>query len=139
MHDFLQPYLSDVVNALVGLAVASIIALVARFRVSLVSYITTHTNASQRSILHVVSSEAVAYAATVFKEQNGDQKLESALTYVNTRLKPLGISFSVEELRGAVEKAYSDYQAKAQTSSNVTNSVQVKDPFSADQVAQTST
>lgn len=114
MHDFLQPYLNDVVNAVVGLLFAVLVAAVVKLRQKVESYYVAHTNASQRDVLHVIAGEAVAYAATVFKEQNGEQRLESALTYVNTRLKPLGISFTAEELRGAVEKAYAEYKAKSQ-------------------------
>ncbi|WP_052486983.1 phage holin [Gordoniibacillus kamchatkensis] len=112
MHDFLQPYLNDVVNAVVGLVAAFIVAAIVKLRTKLNTYIDAHTTSVQRYLLHSVAAEAVAYAGTVFKEQGGEQKLDNALSYVNTHLKPYGISFTEAELRGAVEKAYADYQAK---------------------------
>lgn len=114
MHDFLQPYLNDVVQSVVGLLFAVLVAAVVKLRHKVESYYVAHTNASQRDVLHVIAGEAVAYVGTVFKDQDGQKRLESALTYVNTRLKPLGISFTVEELRGSVEKAYAEYKTKTQ-------------------------
>jgi hypothetical protein len=110
MQNFLQPYLNDVVNAVVGLVAALIVAAFIKLRLKLVSYIDSHTTAAERQLLHAVAGEAVAYAGTVFKEQNGEQRLVNALSYVNTHLKPYNISFTEAELRGAVEKAYASYK-----------------------------
>jgi hypothetical protein len=123
MQDFLQPYLNDVVNAIVGLVAALLIAAFIKLRLKLVSYIDSHTTAAERQLLHSVAAEAVAYAGTVFKDQNGELRLESALSYVNTHLKPYGISFTEAELRGAVEKAYADYKTPEPVT-NITTSVQ---------------
>jgi LL-H family phage holin len=106
MHDFIQPYLNDVVSALVSLVSAAIVAFILWLRKKVTAYIDAHTTASQRLLLHTVAGEAVAYAGTVFKEQNGEQKLSKALAYVNDHLHT---SFTEAELRGAVEKAYADY------------------------------
>jgi LL-H family phage holin len=107
--------LNDVVNAVVGLVAALIVAAFIKLRQKVNSYIDSHTTAAQRELLNSVAAEAVAYAGTVFKEQNGEQRLEIALSYVNTHLKPCGISFTDTELRGVVEKAYAAYKAQGQS------------------------
>jgi hypothetical protein len=124
MHDYLQPYLSDVVNAVVGLFFAALVAVIVNARQNIVQFITTHTSSSQRAFLGVISGEAVAYAGTVFKEQNGEQRLQEAIDYVNKHL-PKGFSFTEAELRGAVEKAYAAYKDQtAPSETNTTVSVQ---------------
>lgn len=56
--------------------------------------------------------EAYIYAETAFWELEGSDKMTKALQYVSDKLQLLGISFSAEEIRAAIEKAWFEYEGK---------------------------
>lgn len=65
-----------------------------------------------QALLWAKAVEAYAYAETVFAELEGADKLSEALQYLSSKLTLLDISFSAEEIRAAIEKAWMEYEGK---------------------------
>lgn len=65
-----------------------------------------------QALLWAKALEAYLYAETAFAELSGSDKMTKALQYVSDKLQLLGISFSVEEIRAAIEKAWFEYEGK---------------------------
>ncbi|NOU83844.1 hypothetical protein GC101_33875 [Paenibacillus sp. LMG 31459] len=65
-----------------------------------------------QALLWAKALEAYIYAESAFVELEGSDKLTKALWYVSDKLKQLGISFSAEEIRAAIEKAWYEYEGK---------------------------
>lgn len=72
-------------------------------------------NEKLQALLWAKALEAYVYAETVFAELDGTGKLNEALEYLSGKLKLLGISFSAEELRAAIEKAWYEYEGQYKT------------------------
>lgn len=65
-----------------------------------------------QALLWAKAVEAYVYAETAFKDLDGAGKLNEALRFVEDKLTQLGISFTAEEIRAAIEKAWIEYEGK---------------------------
>ncbi|MGG4504199.1 phage holin, LLH family [Paenibacillus polymyxa] len=107
-----QPYVSTVATAVVGVLTTIILAGLNTVKVKVNTWLEARTTAAQREVIHKVAGEAFALAQTAFKEAGGERKLQEALQYATLRLAEQGITVSVVELQAAIEKAYLEYKAK---------------------------
>ncbi|MNW56631.1 hypothetical protein D3C74_343590 [compost metagenome] len=52
----------------------------------------------------------------MFKDFEGDKKLQEAIDYVIGRLRVMGLNVTEQEIRAVIEKAVQDYNANAKKS-----------------------
>lgn len=74
-----QPYVTTIVLAIVGLLVAVILGAVNVVKSKAEAYFDAKLTATQRETLHKIAGEAYAYAETAFKDAGGPGKLTEAL------------------------------------------------------------
>lgn len=110
--DQAQPYISSIVVAIIGLLATVIIGAVNKLKKKASDYFDANLSVKQRELLHKVASEAFAYAETMYKEYNGDDKMKEAYSYVSEKLGDAGLSISPQEIRAAIEKAWVDNKKK---------------------------
>lgn len=92
---------------LLALALACLAGVLIKLAQHTKEWLQAHTTAAQRDVLHKIAAEAVAYAAQAYKDFDGDVKLDRAVGYVKSHL-PAGITITTDQVRGAIEKAYTD-------------------------------
>jgi hypothetical protein len=111
----IQDFIGTVSNALLALAASVIVALLFRLRDKANAWLNARTTAAERELLHKTAAEGFAYAETVFRDSGGVEKLTEAQAYLDRRLRELGLTFSVAEVRAAIEKAVLEHnrQVKA--------------------------
>ncbi|MCC3381043.1 phage holin, LLH family [Paenibacillus farraposensis] len=107
-----QPYVSTIATAVVGVLTAVILAGLNTVKVKVNTWLEARTTAAQREVIHKIAGEGFAFAQTAFKQAGGERKLQEALQYATLRLAEQGITVSAVEIRSAIEKAYLDYKAK---------------------------
>lgn len=107
-----QPYLATIVLALVGWATTVITGSIKKAQKRAEAYYNAHTNEKDRALLHKIGMEAFSWAEALYKEHDGDRKLEEAFGYASEQLNVLGVSVSGDEIRAAIEKAVVDYNAQ---------------------------
>ncbi|AHC18909.1 phage holin [Paenibacillus polymyxa] len=127
-----QPYVSTVATAILGVLTAIVIAGLNTIKVKANEWINARTTESQRVLLHKLAEEGFSLAKTVFKEADGPKKLQQALSYVTRQLQQRGIYLTDIEIQGAIEKAYLDYKAKQKP-------ISMEDAAIADAAAEVST
>lgn len=108
----IQPYVSTIVLAVVGLLAYVISGAINVVKVKAGAYFDAKLTAAQRELLHRIAGEAYAYAETAFKNAGGPAKLEEALKYASEQLKKRGINISNIELQSAIEKVWLDFSRK---------------------------
>lgn len=109
----LTPILVSVIVLLLGaiataagrIAGKAVKALAAKAEVWLIS----HSNEAERALIHKLAAEAFTFAETVYKEHNGDRKLDEARTYLVSLLHRYGINITEAELKAVIEKAVQEY------------------------------
>ncbi|WP_339248274.1 phage holin, LLH family [Paenibacillus sp. FSL R10-2796] len=107
--DQAQPYITAVALAIVGVLATVILRAVALLQQKANSWFDAKLSVSQRELLHKITTEAVAYAETLFRQADGEKKLGNAILYVEEQLDKKGISFSSVEITSAIEHAYLSY------------------------------
>ncbi|MGR6764441.1 phage holin, LLH family [Paenibacillus sp. T2-29] len=107
-----QPYVSTVATAILGVLTAIVIAGLNTIKVKANMWIDARTTESQRVLLHKLAEEGFSLAKTAYKEADGSKKLQEALSYVTGQLEQKGITLTPVEVQAAIEKAYLDYKAK---------------------------
>ncbi|MCC3381883.1 phage holin, LLH family [Paenibacillus farraposensis] len=110
-----QPYVSTIATAVVGVLVTFILAGLNTLKVKANAWLDAHTTDVQREVIHKVAGEAFALAQTTFKDAGGVRKMQEALQYASLRLTEQGIVVSPTELQAVIEKAYLEYRAKTKT------------------------
>jgi LL-H family phage holin len=108
--EHLQPYISTIVEALLGLLVAFVLGVVAMLRVRVTTWLEARTTEAQRETLHKLATEAMALVESTYKGMNGPDKLNQAINYVAARVAWSGVDAA--SIKAAVEKAVLDYNAK---------------------------
>ena len=111
----IQPAISTIVTAIVGVLVTFALAGINTLKNKANNWLDARTTAAQREVIHKVAGEAFALAQTAFKEAGGERKLQEALQYASLTLSSQGIVVSQVELKSAIEKAYLEYKAKTKT------------------------
>lgn len=101
-----QPYVSTIVLAVVGLLVTVILGMINTVKAKAEAYFDAKLSAEQRGLLHRIAGEAYAYAETAFRDGGGEMKLEEALHYASDHLQKRGINVTKVELQAAIEKAW---------------------------------
>ncbi|QJC52772.1 phage holin [Paenibacillus albicereus] len=110
----IQPYIDTIVQALVGLLAAAVLAWVATVRKRLDAWLEARTTEQQRAVLHKMAAEAVSYVEATAASQGARNKLEEAMRYLQANLPvPIVASLKDKELRAAVEKALYELKAVA--------------------------
>lgn len=107
-----QPYIISIVTALFGILATIITGSIQKAQKKAEAYYKAHTNEKDRELLHKIGKEAFAWAETIYKEYEGDVKLNKAYEYASDKLKSVGIDVSGDEIRAAIEKAVVDYKAQ---------------------------
>lgn len=110
--DTIQPAISTIVTAIVGVLVTFALAGINTLKNKANNWLDARTTAAQREVIHKVAGEAFALAQTTFKDAGGVRKMQEALQYASLRLTEQGIVVSPTELQAAIEKAYLEYKAK---------------------------
>lgn len=115
IFDLISPYITDIVQSLIGLVAIIIIALLAELRNRVLKWIDTRNNANQRELLHYIANEAFALVEQTMKNETSQTKLNKAIEYASARLKQYGINVTVDEVRAAIEKAIVEYNSKTKS------------------------
>lgn len=110
--DSIQPYVSTVVTAAIGVLTTIVLAGLNNVKVKVNTWLEARTTAAQREVIHKIAGEGFAFAQTAFKEAGGERKLQEALQYATLRLAEQGITVSAVELQAVIEKAYLEYKSK---------------------------
>jgi len=107
-----QPYIVSIVTALIGILATIITGSIQKAQKRAAAYYNAHTNEKDRELLHKIGKEAFAWAEALYKEHDGDRKLQEAFEYASEKLKAVGVDVSGDEIRASIEKAVVDYNAK---------------------------
>jgi LL-H family phage holin len=107
-----QPYIISIVTALIGILATIITGSIKKAQKRAEAYYNAHTNEKDRELLHKIGMEAFSWAQTVYREYEGDRKLQEAYSYASGQLANLGVEMSGDEIRAAIEKAVIDYNAQ---------------------------
>lgn len=105
-----QPYIVSIVTALIGILATIVTGAIKKAQNKAEQYYKAHTNEKDRELLHKIGLEAFAWAETLYKEYEGDRKLQEAFAYASEKLKSIGVDVSGDEIRAAIEKAVVDYK-----------------------------
>lgn len=106
-----QPYLETIIKALVGLLATVLLTGIYQLRRKLESFLAARTSAAQRELLHKLAAEAYAYVERQYVGDGG-QKLNAAIQYVVDRLDLKKIGIDTDDVTAAIEKAWSELDAK---------------------------
>ncbi|OBA07811.1 hypothetical protein A9P44_00210 [Paenibacillus polymyxa] len=107
-----QPAISTIVTAIVGILVTFALAGINTLKNKANNWLDARTTAAQREVIHKVAGEAFALAQTTFKDAGGVRKMQEALQYASLRLTEQGIVVTSTELQAAIEKAYLEFNSK---------------------------
>ncbi|MFC7560276.1 hypothetical protein ACFQ5D_23260 [Paenibacillus farraposensis] len=77
--DSIQPYVSTVVTAAVGVLTTIVLAGLNNVKVKVNTWLEARTAVAQREVIHKIAGEGFAFAQTAFKEAGGERKLQEAL------------------------------------------------------------
>lgn len=108
--EILQPYIEQIVQALIGLLVVFVIGIVTLLRTKVNAWLVARTTAAQRDALNRLAQEGMALAEATYKSMDGPAKLNKAIAYVSARIAWSNID--EDQIRAAVEKAVLDYNAR---------------------------
>ncbi|MDN4085985.1 phage holin [Paenibacillus polymyxa] len=131
-----QPYVSTIATAILGVLTAIVIAGLNTIKVKANTWIDARTTESQRVLLHKLAEEGFSLAKTAYKEADGPKKLQEALSYVTGQLEQKGITLTPVEVQAAIEKAYLDYKAKQKSITPQTSIVTVEPKISLEEASQ---
>lgn len=106
-----QPYVTTIVLAVIGLLVTFILGVINTVKAKIVAYFDAKLSTEQRALLHRIAGEAYAYAEATFRDGAGHAKLEEAMQYASKQLKKRGIEVAAVELQAAIEKAWLEYRS----------------------------
>jgi flagellar motor component MotA len=126
MDTVYQNIADNLLTYLVGAVALIIIAFALRHWRALGAWIKAKKAAAEadtkqklQALLWSKALEAYLYAETAFAELEGSEKMNKALQYVSDKLALLGISFSPEEIRAAIEKAWYEYEGEEKKKSKL--------------------
>ncbi|MNB86274.1 Phage holin protein [compost metagenome] len=112
-----QNIIENLLSYVVTAVALIVIAFVLRYWRAFGSWLNVRKSAAEadeknklQALLWAKAVEAYAYAETAFVDLDGADKLNEALHYVSSKLAQLGISYSTEEMRAAIEKAWLEYE-----------------------------
>ncbi|WP_010500678.1 phage holin, LLH family [Paenibacillus elgii] len=108
-----QPFISEAVQALVGLVSLAAITVFFKLKKHFIGWIDSKTTGQQRETLHRVAEEAFAIVETSMSGQQGDSKLNAAIDYASKNLADMGIQVQPTAMRAAIEKAVLAHKAQA--------------------------
>lgn len=110
MIQAIQPYITAIATALIGLLATGLLALIATLRTKLESWIVARTSAAQRDLLHKVAAEAYAYVELQYG--GGTDKLAAAADYVTARLSLSKLGLTGEDVIAAIQRAWAELDIK---------------------------
>lgn len=115
MHEFmsevlsaLSPYLADLAVAAVGVLATLAAVALRKLQAKVSALLDARLTESQRALLHVIATEAYAYAEAEFKAADGPDKMGAALRYASGKLSQAGVNVSADDIRSAIHKAWID-------------------------------
>lgn len=117
VFESIQPQLSAILVAIIGVFVTLVLALVARLQKRLILWIDSKTSVSDRELIYKVAGEAFALAEKSFKTSTGQAKLNFAYSYASELLIKAGIKITNDEIKAAIEKSVLEYNVKSKKSS----------------------
>lgn len=109
--ELIQPYITSIVVAVVGILTTIVLGLLASLKTSVKVWINTKTSASQRELIHKIANEAFSFAESTLSTESGRMKLSCAFMYTSEKLGMLGIKVTDDEINAAIEKACLEFNA----------------------------
>lgn len=106
----INPYLTTIVTAVIGIFVTLLIGTLRWAQLKVDAWLAARLSVEHRELLHKIAKEAYAHAESIYKGEDGQKKLLQALTYASSRLNGLGISMSTEEIKASIHEAWLAYQ-----------------------------
>lgn len=77
------------------------------------SWIEANVSATTKKLIQDLGCEAFAYAETVYRDENGADKLREALAYFNSHMSKYGLAnLTAEVIRAAIERAWLEDKRK---------------------------
>lgn len=104
----IQPYIENVMLALISLAAALLTAALLELRKRVLAWVESKTSREQREWLYRLAEEAFCFAEKAFEGTDGFRKRAAASGYLKKRLREEGIRLGEDELRAVNEKAVMD-------------------------------
>jgi hypothetical protein len=106
MSTLVSQYISTVVIALVGLAVAAIGTAVTSLKPRINQFLIAHVGNQNAAVIEAVAHEAYSFAESMYANLDGPKKMNQAITYVTKRLPGYGIELGTDAIYGAVQSAW---------------------------------
>jgi hypothetical protein len=110
--DLAQPYILTILQAVLAMLAAIVLALLYKLRSKIEQWLDTRTSANERELLHRLAAEAYAFVEQEWKELDGESKLEAAAEYVLERWKLRAVGLDYNSVKAAVRKAWTELDAK---------------------------
>ncbi|ASS64692.1 phage holin [Paenibacillus sp. RUD330] len=108
----IQPAIDAVVQSIIGLLAAAVVAWVAMTRKRVEAWLDARTTEQQRAVLHKMAAEAVAYVEATADSPGARDKFLEARQYLQDNLPaPIVDALKDKEIQAAIEKAL--YELKA--------------------------
>ena len=107
-----QQQLTPIIAAVIGLLTTVVLAMLALVQRKINVWLVSKTSNSDRELLYKMASEAFAIAENAFNSQAGKAKMNFAYSYTSDLISKIGVKFSDDEIKAAIEKAVLDYNLK---------------------------
>ena len=111
-NELLKQYTNEIALAVIGAIVIYLRIWVSDLKKRAEDYLAAKTTKEQRQTLEILGREGFAFAETVYKELKGPEKLAEAIKYAGDKAAKVGLPFTFEELRAAVERAWREDKKK---------------------------
>jgi hypothetical protein len=125
MMELIQPYVTTLVTALIGLLVTLVLTTISAMKKALIprleKWLESKFSLTQRELIHKYAEEAFAYVEARFKDATSKEKFDIAYEQLyivlnkTGHLDKLGLEISKREIESAIEKAVLDYNKYKQT------------------------
>ena len=112
MNDFFGDNIAvTVILGIVAAILGFVAAKLVNFSRKADDFIKANLTIAQQEILHKLAAEAVAYAGRLYKDMDGETRLNKAIDYITLHL-PAWIPVTSEMIRGVIEKVYLESKEK---------------------------
>lgn len=109
-----EPIIQEVLQYLLYLVIAAAVGIINKNRKRIEAWFDSRTTAAQREELQNIAGQAYAFVEHVYKDNNGDEKLQKAIQYVVARTNMDKMGINENDIIGAVQKAWAELDKKKQ-------------------------
>jgi hypothetical protein len=106
MSALVSQYVSTVVIAIIGLAVAAIGTAITSLKPRINQFLIAHVGKQNAEVIEAVAHEAYSFAESMYANMDGAKKMSQAMNYVTKRLPGYGIELGTDAIYGAVQSAW---------------------------------